>query len=54
MPNVAFGNEGQQEVLEGLPSDAPRSNIDHMIQALVNRQYGQSGSRQSSAGSTLK
>lgn len=46
MPNVAFGVEGQQEVLEGLPSEPPRSNIDHMIQALVNRQYGQANSRQ--------
>ncbi|KAK6636696.1 hypothetical protein RUM43_010358 [Polyplax serrata] len=46
VPNVAFGVEGQQEVLEGLPSEPPRSNIDHMIQALVNRQYGQANSRQ--------
>ena len=31
---------GQQEVIEGLPASEPRSNIDQMIEALANRQYG--------------
>lgn len=30
---------GQQEVIEGLPTPEPRSNIDQMIEALANRQY---------------
>jgi hypothetical protein len=31
---------GQQEVIEGLAAPEPRSNIDQMIEALANRQYG--------------
>jgi len=31
---------GQQEVIEGLPTPEPRSNIDQMIEALANRRYG--------------
>lgn len=52
VPNVAFGAQGEQEVFEALPSEQPRSNIDSMIQALFNRQYGgQSNSRQPSNAS---
>ena len=47
IPAVAYGAQGEQEVLEGLPSEPPRSNIDSMIQALEIRQFGgQSNSRQ--------
>ncbi|XP_075227824.1 bromodomain and WD repeat-containing protein isoform X2 [Lycorma delicatula] len=35
VPNIIMSPGGQQEVIEGL--DEPRSNIDQMIQALVNR-----------------
>lgn len=34
VPNVAVGNGGFQEVIEGLPSN-PRSNIDQMIEQLA-------------------
>jgi len=40
VPNIAVGAGGQQEVIEGLPTPEPRSNIDQMIEALANRQYG--------------
>lgn len=40
VPNIAVGAGGQQEVIEGLPAPEPRSNIDQMIEALANRQYG--------------
>ncbi|XP_069680733.1 bromodomain and WD repeat-containing protein 3 isoform X4 [Periplaneta americana] len=39
VPNIAVGAGGQQEVIEGLPTPEPRSNIDQMIEALANRQY---------------
>lgn len=35
---------GNQEVIEGLPYEQPRSDIDRMIAALAQRQYGQENS----------
>lgn len=38
VPNIAVGAGGMQEVIEGLPSHEPRSNIDRLIEALAQRQ----------------
>ncbi|XP_017883326.1 PH-interacting protein isoform X2 [Ceratina calcarata] len=38
VPNIAVGAGGMQEVIEGLPSQEPRSNIDQLIEALAQRQ----------------
>nr|XP_033340123.1 PH-interacting protein [Megalopta genalis] len=42
VPNIAVGAGGMQEVIEGLPAQEPRSNIDQLIEALAQRQnlYG--------------
>lgn len=40
IPNIAISASGVQEVIEGLPSEPPRSGIDRMIAALAHRQYG--------------
>lgn len=41
IPNIAFGDGGEQEIIEGLPAQEPRSDIDLMIAALAHRQYGE-------------
>lgn len=46
IPNIAVGASGIQEVIEGLPSEPPRSDIDRMIAALAQRQYGDEASAQ--------
>ncbi|XP_076220915.1 bromodomain and WD repeat-containing protein isoform X2 [Nomia melanderi] len=38
VPNIAVGAGGMQEVIEGLPAQEPRSNIDQLIEALAQRQ----------------
>ncbi|XP_012278096.1 PH-interacting protein isoform X2 [Orussus abietinus] len=38
VPNIAVGAGGMQEVIEGLPVQEPRSNIDRLIEALAQRQ----------------
>ncbi|KAL0133738.1 hypothetical protein PUN28_001006 [Cardiocondyla obscurior] len=38
VPNIAVGAGGMQEVIEGLPEQEPRSNIDRLIEALAQRQ----------------
>ncbi|XP_053988016.1 PH-interacting protein [Hylaeus volcanicus] len=38
VPNIAVGAGGMQEVIEGLPTHEPRSNIDQLIEALAQRQ----------------
>ncbi|KZC10837.1 PH-interacting protein, partial [Dufourea novaeangliae] len=38
VPNIAVGAGGMQEVIEGLPTQEPRSNIDQLIEALAQRQ----------------
>ncbi|EFN89603.1 PH-interacting protein isoform X2 [Harpegnathos saltator] len=38
VPNIAVGAGGVQEVIEGLPEQEPRSNIDRLIEALAQRQ----------------
>lgn len=43
IPNIAISPSGVQEVIEGLPSENPRSDIDRMIAALAQRQYGPGG-----------
>ncbi|XP_049806710.1 PH-interacting protein [Schistocerca nitens] len=50
IPNVAWLAGGHQEVIEGLPTSEPRSNIDQMIAALANRQLGSDGSAAAEAG----
>lgn len=46
IPNIAVGAGGIQEVIEGLPSEPPRSDIDRMIAALAQRQYGADADQQ--------
>ncbi|XP_044740544.1 bromodomain and WD repeat-containing protein 3 isoform X3 [Chrysoperla carnea] len=43
IPNIAFGDGGAQEVIEGIPAQEPRSDLDLMIAALAQRQYGEAG-----------
>ncbi|XP_015116795.1 bromodomain and WD repeat-containing protein 3 [Diachasma alloeum] len=38
VPNIAVGAGGMQEVIEGLPNQLPRSDIDRLIEALAQRQ----------------
>ncbi|XP_063225616.1 PH-interacting protein isoform X2 [Bacillus rossius redtenbacheri] len=40
IPNIMVGAGGQQEVIEGLPSEQPRSNIDQMIAELARTRGG--------------
>ncbi|XP_066999443.2 bromodomain and WD repeat-containing protein 3 [Anabrus simplex] len=49
VPNIIVGAGGQQEVIEGLPSNEPRSNIDQMIAALAIRHRGGAASASDNA-----
>lgn len=51
VPNVAVGNGGFQEVIEGLPHN-PRSNIDEMIEQLASIQ-GVPGERRNGASESI-
>nr|CAD7196832.1 unnamed protein product [Timema douglasi] len=45
IPNIIFSPGGQQEVIEGIPTENPRSNIDQMIAELVRNRGGQQENR---------